>query len=849
MAQSNSGINVAVSANTSNFNTGTQSAANQAQTTSTQLSQSFQNAGNAISLQLSNMASQARAAFSTISGHVGQLGNVLGRVGAIFDRFKMAFEVAKFLKERADDTAKMTGEATKLGKALGISATEAGVLNLALARADSNADDFIEASRALTEQVTGNEEAMKGLGMQTRDANNDFLNGKDMMLEAFRVLNQYREGTDRTAAAQAMFGDKADKVLELLDLNNQSLATAKERQRELGLIIGVENVAAAEEYKSAMKDVDEMMKGLVKAIGDAVMPVFTTLAQWFSVIGPAAVTVTKGAIGGLVSIFWGLKNAGQIVFEVLGAAFDVLKIRMVGLGEALGKVATGDLSGAVSALAGIEDKVTARWQSAMEKSAKISGENAEHLRQLFLPPEEAPAPSSSGKRFKAPPSKDDKDDKGDGKPKDGGSKPGSEKKSDGPGEAAAQARRKHQKELAQIDAEGVEERNKIGKKGAADELQCQVDENKASKQLLLDDVDTWQKAADDKIDIALEEAKKKLKDGEISNEKFLEIEKEFEQQRTEINRTAIEGRQILAAKEQDLVAYKKFLDKKLELEQAYLKKKKQIEDKASGKGDGKGDAKGGDGKSDGKKKGGLFDDFIGDLKKLPETMEKSLGKAIEGMLKRTMTFKQALKSVFNDIKTEFSKMTGNLLTKFSEMVAHQIKVWLFGEEVKTAATETGAAARCAAEQAASEQGLMAQAGSLIQSIMNFAAKTFAGVWSALSGIPYVGPAMAAAAAPAAMAVVIGIASRVKSASGGYDIPAGVNPMTQLHEEEMVLPAKHADVIRQLADGGGGGAGGGPVNVHITAMDARSVRDYFKANSDKLAPALRKMARNFTPTKA
>ena len=42
-----------------------------------------------------------------------------------------------------------------------------------------------------------------------------------------------------------------------------------------------------------------------------------------------------------------------------------------------------------------------------------------------------------------------------------------------------------------------------------------------------------------------------------------------------------------------------------------------------------------------------------------------------------------------------------------------------------------------------------------------------------------------------------------SAAQGYDIPSGVNPVTQLHQREMVLPAKHADVIRDMADGGGG----------------------------------------------
>lgn len=54
-------------------------------------------------------------------------------------------------------------------------------------------------------------------------------------------------------------------------------------------------------------------------------------------------------------------------------------------------------------------------------------------------------------------------------------------------------------------------------------------------------------------------------------------------------------------------------------------------------------------------------------------------------------------------------------------------------------------------------------------------------------------------------LVGGLAIAQASAEGGYDIPAGVNPMTQLHEKEMVLPRQQADVIRGLAGGGSGGA--------------------------------------------
>jgi lambda family phage tail tape measure protein len=58
-----------------------------------------------------------------------------------------------------------------------------------------------------------------------------------------------------------------------------------------------------------------------------------------------------------------------------------------------------------------------------------------------------------------------------------------------------------------------------------------------------------------------------------------------------------------------------------------------------------------------------------------------------------------------------------------------------------------------------------------------------------------------------------------SAAGGYDIPAGVNPVVQTHAREMILPEQYADVIRNMASGGGGGGGGGfKVNIYNGASN-------------------------------
>jgi hypothetical protein len=72
------------------------------------------------------------------------------------------------------------------------------------------------------------------------------------------------------------------------------------------------------------------------------------------------------------------------------------------------------------------------------------------------------------------------------------------------------------------------------------------------------------------------------------------------------------------------------------------------------------------------------------------------------------------------------------------------------------------------------------------------------------------------------AMTAGLAIAEASAEGGYDIPGGVNPVTQLHEKEMVLPKAQAEVIRGLAARGGAGAGGLTINNSpVINIDSRT----------------------------
>jgi hypothetical protein len=95
-----------------------------------------------------------------------------------------------------------------------------------------------------------------------------------------------------------------------------------------------------------------------------------------------------------------------------------------------------------------------------------------------------------------------------------------------------------------------------------------------------------------------------------------------------------------------------------------------------------------------------------------------------------------------------------------------------------------------------------------------------------------------------MALAMSAMSNVKSAAGGYDIPKGINPLTQLHEEEMVLPKSISNPLREMIAGGGSGGGETPFNLTIQALDARGVERLLLDNRGALVSALRHAAREF-----
>lgn len=147
-------------------------------------------------------------------------------------------------------------------------------------------------------------------------------------------------------------------------------------------------------------------------------------------------------------------------------------------------------------------------------------------------------------------------------------------------------------------------------------------------------------------------------------------------------------------------------------------------------------------------------------------VESGWGSLIAGFMKGTVTLGGLVRGIF---KSAADAVLDTLAKMAAQWMVRQIAMKLFA---KTSA-----------------------AGDIVRE----AGKAGAGGVASMAAAPFPlnlgAPAFGAAMAATAMSF-----APLASARGGFDIPFGINPVTQLHAQEMVLPREQADVIRALARG-------------------------------------------------
>lgn len=191
--------------------------------------------------------------------------------------------------------------------------------------------------------------------------------------------------------------------------------------------------------------------------------------------------------------------------------------------------------------------------------------------------------------------------------------------------------------------------------------------------------------------------------------------------------------------------------------------------------------------------------------KAVQPISQAFDSSINGILQGTQTLQQAELKTASSIALAYIDAAAKQVMAYVSGDAQALAHHVAAELGMTAATQAGATARVASQQGANATGKALDAASSSSQINNAAYTAAAKAYQAVVGIPYVGPVLAPLAAATAYAGVM--AFDVLSAEGGMTIPSGTNPLTQLHENEMVLPAYIAQPLQSMVASGGSAAGG------------------------------------------
>lgn len=734
-----------------------------------------------------------------MQNHFNQLGSVVKTVSGIFIGLTAILGGGKLFKEAIDETVKWNSEVGKLARTLGTTTESASVLKVALHTLGIEQDTYTRAAMMMTRQIDAGGKGFAALGISARDVHGNLKPTTRLLQESIDKLAGLKAGTDRNAAGLLVFGRAWGEVQTLVRLTSERMAEAKREAEELHLIVGPEGVAKTREYQESLRRIGLIWDAMKIQIGNAVMPALTTMGKWFGEKGPLLVDVTRMAIEYLLAALVGLVTAFETAGKGLATLYETFVLGVTRMSTALTQ---GVMKG--------------KFREAAEYMRNTGTEIGDLWNRKGI--EAAAAWELAGKRIKEILSGGGKATPGAGEPNAGGTGfAGPPDKNQGKHviydlERMEHERRElwkaieadHEFRLADYRRQEAEAADDSEKKIAlqqavvAEEIKMHGEQSREAqaaetrlveikregaaraRQLQLQAVDIARDYQAALLDLDEQAIKNRYELGEIN----------ARQEITQLRALENEKYAILVKAAKDKAA----LEIDPEKRAAQLAQIQQLELQHAGK------------------IAALNQQMAMTVKQRWDSvfsaMSSAFSSAISGMINGTQSFSQALRSIF-----------GSLLDFYVRTVTEMFLTWIKGKLLERQVTVQNAQITGTANAIAAGTGAAASAAST----------------------PGYGWTIAIPVGLAVLAATMAMLGGMKSAAGGFDIPRTMNPVTQLHAGEMVLPRALADRVRSITEDHQ------PISFtfapRVQALDRRGVEDVLKSQAATFLKQMAEWARN------
>ncbi len=239
----------------------------------------------------------------------------------------------------------LADEVAKTSQKIGVQAEELQKLRYAADLSGVSSETLTKAlSRISSEAINGNE-GLKKLGIAVRDTNGRLKSSDQILIDVADKVSKYSDGVGKTALVTKIFGERiARDLIPFLNSGAKGIEDLKKEAEELGFVMSQETVEAAERFNDNLTRLGRASDGLFAKISQELLPALEDITDAFIQIAK------EGTLVQLVS------KSMLVVFQTLAVIGSDLGFVFVQLAKGLqmvatvaGNVATGEFAAAKQA--------------------------------------------------------------------------------------------------------------------------------------------------------------------------------------------------------------------------------------------------------------------------------------------------------------------------------------------------------------------------------------------------------------------------------------------------------------------------------------------------------------------
>lgn len=230
-------------------------------------------------------------------------------------------------------------ETGKAAQKLGMTTEALSGLRYAAQMSGLDAAKLSEGINKLNAAAANGNEAFSAMGLSVKNANGSLKTSDVLLKEVAGKFASYRDGAEKSALAQKLFGKSGAQLIPLLNAGADGITAMTDEARELGIVFSGETAQAAAAVNDNLTRMQKAQEGIVAQITAAMLPTIQNLTD--KLVDAAKNSKLMEDVSR--SLATGLKllvSSGAIV----AATFDVLGKAVASVAAAVVEVAGGEFS-------------------------------------------------------------------------------------------------------------------------------------------------------------------------------------------------------------------------------------------------------------------------------------------------------------------------------------------------------------------------------------------------------------------------------------------------------------------------------------------------------------------------